>query len=185
MTMSPPDRKMSQASSDPGWHGPREGEVALPFDPAALPADGTVVFVGRVRSPWTSRADCPKNLREARERGGPPASVEIDPAYRPGLSGLETAIHIVLLTWLDHTQRNLILQKPRHALHPRGVFALRSPARPNPIGLHVVRLLSLDPVAGLLGIDAIDVLDGTPLLDVKPYFPSIDAFPDATPPGSR
>jgi tRNA-Thr(GGU) m(6)t(6)A37 methyltransferase TsaA len=185
MTMSPWDRKMSQESSGTGSHGPREGEVALPFDPAALPADGALVFVGRVRSPWTSRADCPKNLREARERGGSPAAVEIDPPYQAGLAGLETASHIVLLTWLDQTPRNLILQKPRHALHPKGVFALRSPARPNPIGLHIVRLLSLDVSAGLLGIDAIDVLDGTPLLDVKPYFPSIDAFPDATPAGSR
>lgn len=185
MTMSPSDNKMPQPPASPDPFGAREGETALPFDPGTLSADGSVVFIGRIRSGWTTRMDCPKNLRAARERGGPPASVHVDPPYRPGLAGLETASHVILLTWLDRAQRNLIVQKPRHALHSRGVFALRSPARPNPVGLHIVRLLALDQAAGLLSIDAVDVLDGTPLLDVKPYHPSVDAYPDATPPGSR
>ena len=58
---------------------------------------------------------------------------------------------------------------------PSGVFALRSPARPNPIGLHVARLVSIDVEAGLLALDAIDALDGTPVIDLKPYFASIDS----------
>jgi tRNA-Thr(GGU) m(6)t(6)A37 methyltransferase TsaA len=185
MTMSPSDEKTPQPSFAADPEGPREGEIALPFDPATLRADGSVVFIGRVRSPWMTRAECPKNLRDARERGGASATVEIDAPYRPGLAGLETASHVVLLTWLDRVQRNLIVQKPRHGLHAKGVFALRSPVRPNPIGLHIVRLLAMDPASGLLSIDAIDVLDGTPLIDVKPYFPSIDSYPDATPSGSR
>jgi tRNA-Thr(GGU) m(6)t(6)A37 methyltransferase TsaA len=156
----------------------REGEKELGFDPAALPGDEHIVFIGRIRSPWTSREDCPKNMREARDRGRP-ASVEIDAPYRAGLEGLERASHVVLLSWFDRAPRNLIIQKPRHSPVSSGTFALRSPARPNPIGLHVARLVSIDHETGLLGIDAIDVLDGTPLLDVKPYFASIDAMPEA------
>ena len=156
----------------------RDGEVALPFDPAALPGDGSVVFIGRVRSPWTDRADCPKNMAAARETGRP-ASVEIDEAYRAGLAGLENVTHVVLLTWLDRAGRNLIVQKPRHAATVRGTFALRSPVRPNPIGLHVVRLAGLDLEAGVLRLEAIDVLDCTPVIDIKPYYASTDAVPDA------
>ena len=156
----------------------RDSETELDFDPAEMATDAGVVFIGRVRSPWTRREECPKNMADARERGMP-ASVEVDAAWRSGLSGLERASHIALLTWLDRAPRNLIVQKPRHASQPRGVFALRSPALPNPVGLHVVRLLGLDPEAGILTLEAIDVLDGTPVIDVKPYYASTDAVPDA------
>jgi tRNA (adenine37-N6)-methyltransferase len=156
----------------------REGELALDFDPAEFEGDGRIVFIGKIRSPWASREDCPKNMREARERGLP-ASVEIAEAYRVGLDGLGRASHVVILSWFDRAARNLIAQKPRHASRTTGTFALRSPVRPNPIGLHVARLVSLDRQAGVLAIDAIDVLDGTPVLDLKPYFASIDSFPDA------
>jgi tRNA-Thr(GGU) m(6)t(6)A37 methyltransferase TsaA len=158
--------------------GQRDGEIALPEDPAGMAPDGHVVFIGRVRSPWRTREDCPKNMRIAREAGAT-ASVLIDAPYRPGLAGLEAGTYVVLLTWLDRARRDLIVQKPRHAPGPTGVFALRSPVRPNPIGLHVVRLLSVDPVDGVLGLEAIDVLDATPLLDIKPYLPSVDAEPGA------
>jgi tRNA-Thr(GGU) m(6)t(6)A37 methyltransferase TsaA len=157
----------------------RDGEIALATDPALMPPDGHVVFIGRIRSPWKSRADCPKNMAAARERGLP-ATVEIGKAFRPGLEGLGGASHVVILSWFHQAPRNLIVQKPRHASDPKGVFALRSPARPNPVGLHVAKLVSLDAAAGLLTLDAIDVLDGTPVIDIKPYFASIDAFPDAT-----
>jgi tRNA-Thr(GGU) m(6)t(6)A37 methyltransferase TsaA len=157
----------------------REGELELAADPARLPPDGHIVFIGRVRSPWTIRDDCPRNMAAARERGAT-ATVEVAPVYRPGLAGLENASHVALLTWLDRSPRNLIVQKPRHAAHPRGVFALRSPARPNPVGLHVARLVALDRRQGLLTLDAIDVLDGTPVIDIKPYYASTDAVAEAT-----
>ncbi|MEP9396290.1 tRNA (N6-threonylcarbamoyladenosine(37)-N6)-methyltransferase TrmO [Mesorhizobium sp. KR2-14] len=156
----------------------REGEQALPEDPAAMSGDDHIVFIGRIRSPWTTREDCPKNMGAAREKGGG-ATIEIDAPYRPGLAGLDRASHVVILTWLQHAPRNLIIQKPRHASEARGVFALRSPARPNPVGLHVVRMVGLDIEAGVLTLEAIDVLDGTPVIDLKPYIPNVDAYPDA------
>ena len=157
----------------------REGERLLESDPAAMPADGHVVFIGRIASPWTSRETCPKNMRAARETGQA-AVLTIDPLYRQGLAGLDRASHVVILSWLDRAPRNLIVQKPRHAVEPKGVFSLRSPARPNPVGLHVAGLIAVDIGSGRIDIDAIDVLDSTPVIDIKPYFASTDAFAGAT-----
>lgn len=160
----------------------REAETALDQDPASTANDAQLHFIGRVRSPWKDRAVCPKNMNAARELDSGGSAVEIDEAFRPGLQRLEAYSHIIVLTWFDRADRNLIVQKPAHAPETRGVFALRSPVRPNPIGLHVVQLLALDPITGTLMLDAIDALDGTPVLDIKPYFASVDAFPDATRP---
>jgi tRNA-Thr(GGU) m(6)t(6)A37 methyltransferase TsaA len=157
----------------------REGETLLAADPAGLRPDGHIVFIGRIVSPWISREDCPKNMRAARESGRT-AEVLIDQPYRPGLQNLERTSHVVILSWLHHAPRNLIVQKPRHASEPKGVFSLRSPARPNPVGLHVAKLVALDIEAGRIEIDAIDVLDATPVIDIKPYYASTDAFPEAT-----
>jgi tRNA-Thr(GGU) m(6)t(6)A37 methyltransferase TsaA len=162
----------------------RGGEVALADDPSTGPGDGHVVFIGTIRSPWTNRADCPKNMREARERGGG-ATIEIARPYRQGLHGIAAASHIAVLSWLHHAPRNLIVQKPRHAIESKGTFALRSPARPNPIGLHIVGLAAVDISTGILTLDAMDALDGTPVVDVKPYFASTDSIPDATYESSR
>ena len=157
----------------------RDGEQELGFDPAMLAGDGQIVFIGRVNSPWKTRENCPKNMKAARETGEP-ATITIDAAYRRGLAGLERASHVVVLTWLHHASRNLIVQKPRHASVASGVFALRSPARPNPIGLHVARLVSIDTEQGTIVLEAVDALDGTPVIDVKPYFASVDSVPEAT-----
>jgi tRNA-Thr(GGU) m(6)t(6)A37 methyltransferase TsaA len=161
----------------------REGEIALDFDPAALPGDAHVVYIGRIRSPWINREDCPKNMAAARETGLR-AAIEIAAPWREGLLALESYSHIAILTWLDRAQRNLIVQKPRHASEPKGVFALRSPARPNPIGLHIVRLVGIDRARGELTLEAIDALDGTPVIDIKPYFASTDSVPDAKRPSA-
>ncbi len=152
---------------------PRPGEVVLGFDPARDRPDGSIAFIGRIRSPWTGREDCPKNMARARAAGGG-GMVEIDAPYRAGLDGLAGFTHAFLLTWLDRSRRDLIVQKPRHAETPRGVFALRSPVRPNPIGLHLVELGEIDIAAGTIRLAAIDVLDGTPLIDIKPYFGTVD-----------
>ena len=159
----------------------REGERTLPFDPATAPVDAGLVFIGSIRSPWTERIDCPKNMAQARETGRPAQAI-VEPPYREALDGLEGYSHVILLSWLDRARRDLIVQKPRHAPDARGTFALRSPVRPNPIGAHVVRLIGVDVATGVLDLEAIDLLDGTPLLDIKPYFASTDCVPDATRP---
>jgi tRNA-Thr(GGU) m(6)t(6)A37 methyltransferase TsaA len=153
----------------------RPGEVALSFDPARVADDARLRFIGRLRSPW-SRGNCPKNLREAREAGGV-FRVEIDPPFRPGLEGLQAGQPVLLLYWTGAARRDMIVLSPQHRAGPTGVFALRAPSRPNPIAVAVVRLLAIDPVAGVLEVDALDAFDGTALLDVKPWLHSVDIPP--------
>jgi tRNA (adenine37-N6)-methyltransferase len=138
-----------------------------------------VRFIGRIETPFNGRRDCPRNVRLARERGGT-ALIRIDPPYRRGLAGVERYSHLLVLYWMDEARRDLLVQHPSHADGPRGVFAIRSPARPNPIALAVARLFSLDTEAGVVEVEQLDCRTGTPLLDLKPYLPSVDAVPEAT-----
>lgn len=156
----------------------KPGEQALADDPAEFADDAHFVFVGRVRSPWTEDGLHPKNPTEARMTGGA-FRIEIDAPYRPALSGLGAFSHVWVLAWLHKAERTPLVIQPPHAASPRGVFALRSPVRPNPIGLSAARLLRVEYEAGLIVLDAIDFLDGTPVIDVKPYRPGIDAMPEA------
>lgn len=154
---------------------PRPGEVLLPFDPGAR-ADGSVSFIGTIRAPWGPE-DCPKNIRRARESGHS-AHIELAPGYGQGLLGLQPGQPVILLYWMDRARRDIVVQRPGHADGPRGVFALRSPARPNPVAMSTVRITSLDPETGIIGIDAIDVFDGTPLIDLKPWLETVDLPPE-------
>ncbi len=147
----------------------------MSFDPARIADDAWLRFIGRLRSPW-SRGNCPKNLREARELGGI-FRAEIDPPFRKGLQGLEAGMPVILLYWTGQARRDMIVLHPAHREAPTGVFALRSPSRPNPIAVAVVRLVGIDPAAGQLDFDALDAFDGTPLLDIKPWLPSVDVPP--------
>lgn len=156
-----------------GQFNQREGEVLLEQDPALMVPDAGLVFIGHVRSPWTQRRDCPKNMRQARERGLN-ATVHVDEAYRAGLLRLRECRHIFLLTWLHLGPRNLAVQLPHGSEQPSGTFSLRSPLRPNPIGLHMAELVEIDEASGILTINGIDVLDKTPLLDIKPFFATTD-----------
>jgi tRNA-Thr(GGU) m(6)t(6)A37 methyltransferase TsaA len=149
----------------------------LPFDPANEP-DACLAFIGRIRSPWTKEGGCPKNPREAREQAAH-VVIELDPRYAAGLEGLQAGGHLIVLYWMDAARRDIILQRPRHLDRPTGVFRLRSPARPNPVAMAVVKLLDLDPAACTLTVDAIDCYDGTPLVDIKPWLPSVDVPVDA------
>lgn len=152
----------------------RPGERCV--DKGLVPRDATgLAIIGHIRSPWR-KGDSPHNLREARDRGGRFA-LDIAPPYREGLLGLMPGDPVVLLYWMHAARRDLIVQTPAHRSGPTGTFALRSPARPNPIALAVVRLLAVDAEAGLLRIDAIDAFDGTPLLDIKPWLASVDVPP--------
>jgi len=149
--------------------------VELGFDPGDR-ADAGLAFIGRIRSPW-SPGDCPHNVAEARERDGW-ARLEVAPEYAPGLEGLAAGDAVLLLYWLGSRRRDIIRQSPRHDPGTRGVFALRSPVRPNPVGLSLVRIVSIDAAAGVVEIDATDAFDGTPLLDIKPWKPGADVLPN-------
>ncbi len=151
----------------------RTGEVALPFDPSETADDASLIFIGKIRSSWKTRAECPKNMVQARDRGRT-ATIEIDKACRAGLNGLRKFSHAIVLYWMQEARRDLIVQKPKHKPEPTGVFALRSPVRPNPIAIATVRIVDVDQTAGRITIDAIDCLDCTPLLDIKPWFETLD-----------
>ena len=150
--------------------GPRPGEESVDL-PAAF--DAGLYFVGRVRTPWTERKDCPRNSAQS----DAVCTLEVDPPFAPALANLEGTTHLIVLYWMDRAPRNLVAQQPRHAPAPRGTFSLRSPARPNPIAVSVVELLGIE--GGRLRVRGLDCLDGTPLLDIKPYFASTDARPEA------
>jgi tRNA-Thr(GGU) m(6)t(6)A37 methyltransferase TsaA len=145
--------------------------VALP--PAT---DAGLRFIGRIRTPFTSRRECPKNIAQSTALG----RVELDPHYAAGLKDLERCSHVWLLYWMHEARRDLIQQVPGHLDGPRGTFALRSPVRPNPIAMAAVKLVSISGTT--LTVAHVDCLDGTPLLDIKPYYASIDCIPDATKP---
>ncbi len=152
----------------------REGEIALSADPADFADDGKVVFIGKINTSWKTRAECPKNLVQARQRGIK-ATIVIDEFWRAGLAGLEDRSHLIVLYWMHQARRDLIVQNPRHRNGPVGVFALRSPVRPNPIALSIVKILGVDQATGKIDIDAIDCLDGTPVVDIKPWLGTIDS----------
>lgn len=156
----------------------RPGEQQLATDPASAPGDAHLVFIGNVRSAWRKGEGVPRNPSEARS-AGEPATLCIDVPYRPGLTGLAGFSHIIVLAWLDRARRDLITLHPKHVAAPTGVFSLRAPIRPNPIGLSVARIVSVDVAEGIVTVDAIDFLDGTPIIDLKPYRPGIDSIPGA------
>ena len=114
----------------------RPGEVAV-----TLPGefDAGVYFIGRIRTPFKSRAECPKNSGQSQAEG----RIEIDPRFAEGLRDLERCSHIWLLYWMHEARRDLLLQVPAHLGQARGTFALRSPVRPNPIALSAVELVAV------------------------------------------
>jgi tRNA-Thr(GGU) m(6)t(6)A37 methyltransferase TsaA len=162
-------RGMAETAPDPPREI-REGEVSIP-----LPHhfDAGLYFIGRIHTPWKKREDCPRNARGSDAI----CSVQVEAPWDAGLRDLETCSHVILLYWMHQARRDLILQAPRHYGRQRGTFALRSPVRPNPVALSVARLLEVN--GSRLRVQGVDCLDGTPLLDIKPYFASTDAYPDA------
>jgi tRNA-Thr(GGU) m(6)t(6)A37 methyltransferase TsaA len=136
----------------------------------AAPAPLLVRPIGRVRSDFRQRKSMPPM--------GAPASVELRPEYARGLHRLEQHSHLWVLAWLDQAEREILEVTPRgvadrgpDGLH--GVFAVRSPARPNPIGLTLARILSIQ--GPRIDCERLDFLDGTPVVDLKPYFVTRDA----------
>ena len=120
--------------------------------------------VGTIRSTLKNRRDAPKQGSE----GAPDAWLEVDAALADALDGLEVGDEILVITWLHQAQRDVLKVHPRSDPRNRmtGVFATRSPDRPNPVGLHAVVVRAID--GNRLRIGPIEAIDGTPVIDVKP-----------------
>lgn len=120
--------------------------------------------IGYVHSVLKERAGAPRQGSE----GAPDVRLEIDAAFAEGLDGIEPGQDIWIFTWLHQAEREVLKVHPRgNLLNPeRGVFATRSPDRPNPIGLHRAKVLSVD--GHWLEVQGLEAIDGTPIIDIKP-----------------
>jgi tRNA-Thr(GGU) m(6)t(6)A37 methyltransferase TsaA len=127
--------------------------------------------IGTVHSPFVRAAGTPIQSAMAQGMEG---WVEVFPEFVPGLQDLEGFERIWLVYWFDRATPAQLAVKPFLDQQEHGVFATRSPCRPNPIGLSCVRLVGID--GGRLRIVDVDILDGTPLVDIKPYVPVFDCF---------
>lgn len=137
----------------------RKNEVAVaPPDPV----DAGLVFIGRIRTPWTSRMETPRQGRQ----DGPVCTIEVFEPWVKALTGIEKFDRLEVLYWLDRSRRDLVLQSPGSNGEVHGTFSLRSPVRPNPIGTSIVLLERVE--GPRLHVRGLDCLDGTPLLDIKP-----------------
>ena len=128
--------------------------------------------IGVVRSPFVEQTGTPIQPNLA---GGVEGTIELDADYVGALSGLEGFERIWVLYVFDRAATFQDTVVPYRDDRPHGLFATRAPARPNPIGLSSLRLLSID--GATLRVADVDILDGTPVLDLKPYVPAFDAFP--------
>ena len=124
--------------------------------------------IGYVRSPYRERGDAPRQGRLS----DAVSEIVIDPAYEPGLFRVAEKTHLFVLCWFDRANRSTLRVTPPHNPVEHGVFATRSPDRPNPVSLSVVDLLAVD--GRVLSVRGLDALDGTPVIDIKPYARDID-----------
>jgi len=125
--------------------------------------------IGIIHSPFKDLAGMP--IQPASDSAAP-GTVEVFPEFTPGLKDLEGFSHIILLFHLHQARPPKLEVIPFLDTQSHGVFATRAPARPNAIGLSVVQLIRIE--AGILYVEHLDALDGTPLLDIKPYIPEFD-----------
>jgi tRNA-Thr(GGU) m(6)t(6)A37 methyltransferase TsaA len=137
----------------------REGERAVEMPPAR---DAGLIFIGRIRTPWTSRDDTPRQGRH----DGPVCRLEIFEPWVAALHGVDFYSNLEVIYWLHQSRRDLVLQSPKNNKSTRGTFSLRSPQRPNPIGTSIVTLVGIE--GNTVFVRGLDCLDETPLLDLKP-----------------
>jgi tRNA (adenine37-N6)-methyltransferase len=137
----------------------RDGELAIEMAP---PRDAALYFIGRIRTPWTSRLTTPRQGR----LDGPVCRLEIFEPWVQALKGVDFYSNLEVIYWLHQSRRDLVLQSPKNNKSTRGTFSLRSPVRPNPIGTSIVRFVALEGNTVL--VRGLDCLDETPLLDIKP-----------------
>jgi tRNA-Thr(GGU) m(6)t(6)A37 methyltransferase TsaA len=128
----------------------------------------TLHAIGVVRSPYSDTAQIPKGLGAQHAAEG---VLELRPELEEGLLDIEGFSHLYVIWVFDRSEGSQLLAHPPSDDRPHGVFATRSPQRPNPVGLTVVELLSRD--GARLHVRGLDMLDGTPILDIKPYLSSV------------
>lgn len=136
---------------------PREVQVAPP-----VADDAGLVFIGRIGTPWSNRLTCPRQGRQ----DGPVCAIEVFEPWVAGLDGVERFERLEILYWLHESRRDLIKQSPANNGQTHGVFSIRSPVRPNPIGTSLVKLVGRE--GNRILVQGLDCLDGTPLIDIKP-----------------
>ena len=137
----------------------RAGEAAVD---APKPSNAGLVYIGRIRTPWTSRLETPRQGRH----DGPVCRLEIFDPWVPALQGLDLYKTLEVIYWLHLSRRDLVLQSPKNDGNARGTFSLRSPVRPNPLGTSLVKLVGIE--GSTVFVRGLDCLDETPLLDLKP-----------------
>jgi len=125
--------------------------------------------IGIIHSPFSDLAQMPI---QPTARVSAPGTADVFLEFAQGLKDLEGFSHIILLYHLHEVRRTALTVTPFLSSEPKGIFATRAPIRPNPIGLSIVKLLKLDGTR--LHLANLDILDGTPLLDIKPYVPEFD-----------
>ena len=127
--------------------------------------DKQLQFIGTIRSPLTAIEDCPRQERE----DAPPATIEVFEEFAEGLRDIKVGDELILFTWLHKADRNVLETRPRNdsSLPLTGIFSTRSPDRPNPIGIHIVKVTEVLNSRHFL-VPNLEVLDGTPLIDIKP-----------------
>jgi len=129
--------------------------------------------IGVIHSPFTSRGSTPRQGRGCCEQ----MQIEIYPRFVPGLGTMEGISHIWVLYWMDRAERDVLFAKRPDWDSPRPVFTIRSPARPNPIALSIGKVLEMS--GGTITVTGLEALDGSPVLDIKPYVAELDCIPDA------
>ncbi len=139
-------------------------------------SDFSIRPIGSLHTPWHSIAACPRNGRQPDP--APVCTALVLPEFRDGLQSLDGFSHLILLYWLGQATQPKLTFTPPFDSQPRGVFSTRAPFRPNPIGVSVVAFDGFD-APGTLKVRYLDCLDGTPLVDIKPYLPTTDSEPAA------
>ena len=130
--------------------------------------------IGIIYTPYQTKEDVPRQGKFNKEATG---TIELDEDFVPGLKDLEGFSHLILLFHFHQAEGYVLLLTPRSDHLERGVFSTRAPIRPNHIGMTIVKLL--DNKENKLTIGNVDMLDGTPLLDIKPYIPDLDSVSEA------
>lgn len=130
--------------------------------------------IGIIKTPFSGKHKMPRQGRFSEETEG---YLELDNKYVDGLLDLDTFTHAILIFYFHESKNFELIQYTKRDTKPHGVFAIRSPLRPSGIGMTTVKIVSID--GNIVKFHGADMINGTPLLDIKPYIPDVDSYPDA------